>query len=255
MNEKFENSEKTGKQCRERWHNHLNPKLSKESFTLEDEIKVFQYQKQLGNRWSEIAQHFEGRNDNFIKNCFYSAIRRNLRKYNKKKLPSKQLKGTISSLLKNPQTKKILMKFPEHQNSGVKIEAAKEQKNTKTEKIKENSIKNSNITKPEIKTSQENMMKNTKKAEFRNNRNIYLDIHPFNYNVPKGIDDITPTLNNNIVFGPLPEESEYLPELLTLSSLDLSKVDSNKSEIPTQRHVFPEYTPMTNFQHYPTLRD
>ena len=80
MNEKFENSEKTGKQCRERWHNHLNPKLSKESFTLEDEIKVFQYQKQLGNRWSEIAQHFEGRNDNFIKNCFYSAIRRNLRK-------------------------------------------------------------------------------------------------------------------------------------------------------------------------------
>lgn len=133
------------------------------------------------------------------------------------------------------------MNFPEHQDSGVKIEAAKEKKNTKTEKIKENSIKNSNITKPEIKTSQENMIKNTKKAEFRNNRNIYLDIHPFNYNVPKGIDDITPTLNNNIVFGPLPEESEYLPELLTLSSLDLSKVDSNKSEIPTQRHVFPEY--------------
>src|SRR5574343_386406 len=137
LNEQFENSDKTGKQCRERWHNHLNPSLNKDSFTLQDEIKVFELQRQFGNKWSLIAEHFDGRNDNFIKNCFYSAIRRNLRKYNRKKVPSKQLKGTINSLLRNPQTKKILMNFPEHENPELallKVEPKKEKIET-TEKV------------------------------------------------------------------------------------------------------------------------
>ena len=121
INEQFENSDKTGKQCRERWHNHLNPSLNKDSFTIEDEIKVFELQRQFGNKWSLIAEQFDGRNDNFIKNCFYSAIRRNLRKYNRKKVPSKQLKGTINSLLRNSQTKKLLMYFPEHENPELAI--------------------------------------------------------------------------------------------------------------------------------------
>ena len=109
------NSDKTGKQCRERWHNHLDPELDKKAFELEDEVKVFELQKELGNSWCEIAKHFEGKNDNFIKNCFYSAIRRNLRKYNRDKVPSKQLKGTINSLLRNAKKRKILMNFPEHE--------------------------------------------------------------------------------------------------------------------------------------------
>lgn len=114
VNESFQNSDRTGKQCRERWHNHLDPELNKNPFDLIDEVKVFELQKELGNKWCEIAKHFDGKNDNFIKNCFYSAIRRNLRKYNRDKIPSKQLKGTINSLLKNEKKRKILMNFPEH---------------------------------------------------------------------------------------------------------------------------------------------
>ena len=138
INQQFGGSEKSGKQCRERWHNHLNPTLNKESFSLEDEIKVFEYQKQYGNKWSIIAEHFEGRNDNFIKNCFYSAIRRNLRKYNKKKVPSKQLKGTVSSLMRNPQTRKILMNFPEHENfdfNTIEAKVVKEARVVKEDKV------------------------------------------------------------------------------------------------------------------------
>jgi hypothetical protein len=51
-----------------------------------------------------------GRTDNSIKNCFYSAIRRNLRKYNKKKPESEKLKGSLKSLLKKPSIQAILMK-------------------------------------------------------------------------------------------------------------------------------------------------
>lgn len=101
---------RTGKQCRERWHNHLNPDIVKETWTAEEESKIFELQNQLGNRWSEIATYLPGRTDNSIKNCFYSAIRRNLRKYNKKRSESEKLKGSIKSLLRKPSNKAILMR-------------------------------------------------------------------------------------------------------------------------------------------------
>ena len=101
---------RTGKQCRERWHNHLNPDVIKESWTAEEESKIFELQKQLGNRWSEIAAHLPGRTDNSIKNCFYSAIRRNLRKYNKKRPECEKLKGPVKNLLKKPANRAFLMR-------------------------------------------------------------------------------------------------------------------------------------------------
>ena len=53
------------------------------------------------------------KNDNFIKNCFYSAIRRNLRKYNKKKPESEKLKGSLKNLLKRPAIQAILEHLPQ----------------------------------------------------------------------------------------------------------------------------------------------
>lgn len=101
---------RTGKQCRERWHNHLNPNITKDNWSPEEEMRIFELQKRFGNKWSEIANHMPGRTDNSIKNCFYSAIRRNLRKYNKKKPESEKLKGSLKNLLKRPAVQDILMK-------------------------------------------------------------------------------------------------------------------------------------------------
>jgi Myb-like DNA-binding domain len=70
---------RTGKQCRERYFNHLVPTVVSTEWTpLEDSIVCRMYQK-FGSKWAFISKVLPGRSDNNVKNRFHY-LRRQLEK-------------------------------------------------------------------------------------------------------------------------------------------------------------------------------
>ncbi|CAN0093815.1 unnamed protein product, partial [Phaeothamnion confervicola] len=67
---------RVGKQCRERYLNHLDPGLNKSQWTQQEEALLVSLHRKHSNSWAEIARHIPGRSDNDVKNRWNLIARR-----------------------------------------------------------------------------------------------------------------------------------------------------------------------------------
>lgn len=73
------------KQCRERWHNQLDPSVRKDGLT-DDEWQILrEAHSKYGNKWAEIVKLLPGRTANHVKNQWNTMMRRREHETSKKR--------------------------------------------------------------------------------------------------------------------------------------------------------------------------
>ena len=99
---------RSGKQCRERYVNHLNPRLKSCDWSPIEDATIFALYNTTGSQWAKMSKMIPGRTDNGIKNRFHN-LRRQLEREDEQRM-------RLSKSKDFPEEVRIdrIREFPEH---------------------------------------------------------------------------------------------------------------------------------------------
>lgn len=65
---------RTGKQCKERWNNYLNPAVNRGVWSIAEDVLILENYKTFGNKWSVISKTIANRTESAVKNRIKSLL-------------------------------------------------------------------------------------------------------------------------------------------------------------------------------------
>ncbi|CAG8454325.1 9236_t:CDS:2 [Paraglomus occultum] len=86
----------TGKQCRERYRNHLDRKINHSKLTLLEQAEIYRLYEKHGSKWALIAAQLPGRTSLQVRNFYY-----NVRRIAKRRDPARKM--SVSYICGKPQ--------------------------------------------------------------------------------------------------------------------------------------------------------
>ncbi|CAD8082775.1 unnamed protein product [Paramecium sonneborni] len=204
---------RNGKQCRERWNNHLNPSINRNPWQLSEDLDLMCQAKELGKKWALISKKLKiARSENNVKNRFNCLIRKeNTHKFCQK--DDDEIQSEESSISNLPSIEELNHEEIKLINMIIKkIEWRIQQNENLRQKEQKEEIKDKyqNATKKIKLESQVGYYKNYKEkiSNFKNMESLQLQIKYSDLN-----DDDAATLmpcliqkENNQIYFPTPEQ-------------------------------------------------